>query len=72
MFFAVFLAVSGLFFMHKTPGSGSGGSAPSALFGNGSVAVIELNGVIMDSKKILKKLDRFEDDGDVKAIRFCD
>ena len=68
VFFAVFLAVSGLFFMHKNPGGGSGSTSTAALFGNGSVAVIELNGVITDSKKFLKKLDRFEDDSDVKAI----
>jgi protease-4 len=67
-FFAVFLAISGIFFMHKSPGAGSGGGSSTALFSNGSVAVIELNGVIMDSKKILKKLERFEDDGDVKAV----
>lgn len=67
VFFAIFLAISGVFFMHKTPSGGSG-SSPGVLFGNGSVAVVELSGVITDSKKVLKKLRRFEDDDDIKAV----
>ena len=54
--------------MQKSPGAKSTGAGTTALFGNGSVGVIELNGVIMDSRKILKKLDNFEEDSDIKAV----
>src|ERR1700757_4254792 len=67
-FFAIFLAVSGVMYMQKSPGAKSASSGTTALFGNGSVGVIELNGVIMDSRKILKKLDNFEEDSDIKAV----
>src|SRR5690242_13861873 len=67
-FFAIFLAASGILFMSKSPGAKSGGGATSSLFAKGEVAVLELNGVIIDSKKILKRLDRMEDDSDIKAV----
>jgi protease-4 len=67
-FFAIFLVVSGILFMTKGQNSKHGASGSQGLFGNGAVGVIELTGVIMDSKKILKKLERFEDDDDIKAV----
>src|SRR3954471_657774 len=66
-FFVLFLVVSGAFFLKG--GSHSGGKKTSAsIFGGGAVGVIELSGVIMDSKKILGKLEDFEDDDRVKAV----
>ena len=55
---------------HALPGqvAGHGGGAKSGLFSEGSVAVVELSGVIMDSKKTLRALERYEEDGDVKAL----
>jgi protease-4 len=68
VFFALFLVISGILFMTKGTAGKSSAHGASAIFGNGSVAVIELKGVIMDSKKILKQLKRFDEDDDVKAV----
>ena len=38
------------------------------MFAGGSVGVIELKGVIMDSRKILKQLDKFEEEDDIKSV----
>lgn len=67
-FFAIFLAVSGGMYMMRSPGAKSGGGGKTSLFGSGDVAVLELSGVITDSKKTIQKLKRFEEDGDIKAI----
>ncbi len=70
-FFVLFLIVSGAVFMYRSPGGGAH-SGKSGLLGTagsgGSVGVIELTGVIMDSKKFLKQLDKFEEDDDIKAV----
>lgn len=70
-FFFLFLVVSGALFMWKSSDgweseSGSSGALFSA--GKGAVGVVELNGVIMDSKKILKYLKDFKEDSSVKAV----
>lgn len=65
-FFAIFMVVSGVLFLSRSP-SRSTPSAPS-LFGGGSVAVIEVNGAIMDSKKTLRKIEKAEGDSSIKAI----
>jgi protease-4 len=67
LFFVLFLAVSGFLFLNRGSHSSSK-AATSALFGGGSVGVIELTGVIMDSKKILSRLDDFADDDRIKAV----
>jgi protease-4 len=66
-FFVIFLLVSGVMFMTRTPG-GSTSKMGSGIFGSGAVAIVELNGVIMDSKKLVKRIDRIQDDDEVKAI----
>ncbi len=63
-FFLVFVAASALIYFSKPKFlKGNLGSG-----GEGLVAVIELNGVIFDSKKILKKFEDYADDDEVKAI----
>jgi protease-4 len=66
-FFGIFLVVTGAIYLHKTPGSASGGGK-SGLFSEGSVGIVEINGVIMDSKKTLKTLERFEEEDEIKAV----
>lgn len=67
VFFLFFLAVSGALFLSRSTSGGK--SSGSALFKNqAAVGVIELNGVIMDSKKFIKRLKGFEDRDDVKAV----
>lgn len=67
-FFAVFMAISVLVFWK------GGGAIPrpagkaASLFKKGQVAIVELNGVIMDSKKTLKKLEKIGEDPEVKAV----
>src|SRR5579859_5149824 len=65
-FLVLLIIVSGAFFMKG--GSRSSGAKKVTLFGGGSVGVIELNGVIMDSKKILDRLEDFEDDDRIRAV----
>lgn len=67
VFFVLFMIISGIFLMNKSPGTG-GGSGSSSLFSTGSVGVIELNGAIMDSKKTLERLKRFEENSAVKSV----
>ncbi len=67
VFFLIFLVVSGALLVSK-PSSGPRGPVSSGLFGGGAVAVVELNGVILDSKKILQTLEHFEEDSDIKAV----
>lgn len=67
VFFLFFLAVSGALLLSRSNGGAKSSSA--ALFKNQSaVGVIELNGVIMDSKKFLKRLKTFEERDDIKAV----
>lgn len=67
VFFIIFLVISGMLFLSRTSGR-SGAPVSASLFGGGAVAVIELNGVIMESKKILKTLERHAEDSQVKAV----
>jgi protease-4 len=67
-FFVLFLVISGLVFMARGPGGDGKTGAASRLFGGGSVGVVELNGVILDSKKVLKNLERFEEEDRIKAV----
>src|SRR5262245_16124657 len=68
-FFVVFLVISGVLFLARSPSGESSRPAGAALFkGRGSVAVVEVLGAIMDSKKTLRKLERAEEDPDVKAV----
>lgn len=67
VFFLFFLAVSGALLLSRSNDGTKSSSA--ALFRNQSaVGVIELNGVIMDSKKFLKRLKGFEERDNIKAV----
>ena len=69
LFFVVFVMITGGVYLYRSPGGGKGGhGARGFLAGGGNVGIVELNGVIMDSKKTLKKLELLEDDDSVKAI----
>jgi protease-4 len=66
-FFVLFLIVAGVvFFSHS--GHESSRESTAGIFGGDAVAVLELNGVINESKTILKKLKHLENEPDVKAI----
>ncbi len=65
--FAVFLIISGFLFLRQTPLQGSA-LPPSSFFSGGVVGVLEISGVILDSKKALKQIDQFEESQEVKAV----
>jgi protease-4 len=65
IFFVLFLALSGFFYLRSSP---KGGAGHAGLFSSGAVGIVELNGVIMDSKKTLKRLRSFEEDDEIKSI----
>jgi protease-4 len=69
-FFLLFVVISGAIYLSSRNGSGTSVSRKvgGGLFSGGSVAIVEVNGVIMDSKKTLKRLEALEDDDDVKAV----
>ncbi len=66
IFFILFVLGSFIFFSKGLEGKSK--TATKALFKKDAVGLIELNGVIMDSKKFLKSLDRLNESPDVKAI----
>lgn len=69
IFFALFVLITGaVYFARSRSGTPSKAPAAAAIFGGGSVAIVEVNGVIMDSKKTLKRLERVEEDSSVKAV----
>lgn len=67
-FFAVFLAISGALFLYRGTATGSHSLHKNSFFNKGTVGIVELNGVILDSKKTLSRLDQFEEDSEVKAV----
>lgn len=69
-FFVLFMLVTGVVVLGTRPAAKPGAALPAAkaLFGGGAVGVIELNGVIMDSKRIIKKIENFAEDSEIKAI----
>lgn len=67
-FFLIFLLVSGVFFLKSAPTGSPGNLSSVSFFGGEAVGVIELNGVILDSKKTLKRLERFEQDDRIKSV----
>lgn len=66
IFFVLFVLGSFIFFSKGLEGKSK--TASKALFKKDAVGLIELNGVIMDSKKFLKSLDKLDESPDVKAI----
>lgn len=65
-FFFAFVISSFLFFSKGINGKSK--SAEKALFQQSSIGVLEVNGVIMDSKKAVKTIQQFEESKDVKAV----
>lgn len=70
VFFVFFMLISGaIFFSKGGMRSGSHGSSGGFLASaKGAVGVIELNGVIMDSKKTIKKLEDFEESPEIRGV----
>lgn len=70
VFFVFFMLISGaIFFSKGGMRSGSHGSSGGFLVSaKGAVGVIELNGVIMDSKKTIKKLEDFEESPEIRGV----
>jgi protease-4 len=66
LFFFVFVVSSYVFFSKGFEGKSH--TASKALFKKEGVALLEINGVIMDSKKALKSLKAFEENPQVKAL----
>ena len=62
----IFVLLASLY--HVFPGSSQRGDGGSAVLSSGAVGVVEVTGVIMDSKRILAKLERLEENERVKAI----
>src|SRR5690349_5937063 len=68
VFFLIFVVTSGVFYLSKSSTS-SQNKGTGSLFSSGeAVGVIEVKGVILDSKKTLSRLERFEDDDQIKAV----
>jgi protease-4 len=65
-FFVIFLVISGAFYLYRSPGKPAGSG--SGIFGAGSVGIVEVTGPIMDSKKVLSRLEEFAENGAVKSI----
>ncbi|RYZ71939.1 MAG: signal peptide peptidase SppA [Proteobacteria bacterium] len=65
-FFIAFVVSSFLFFARGFDGKSQ--SAQKTLFQKEGVGILEINGVIMDSKKALKTIRKFEDAKEVKAL----
>jgi protease-4 len=68
VFFALFLMISGVMFLYKSPNGSSGSGTAAPIFGGGTVGVVEMNGVIMDSKKTLAKLEKYEENPAIQAV----
>ncbi|MDR3608094.1 MAG: signal peptide peptidase SppA [Oligoflexia bacterium] len=66
VFFVLFLCLSG--FLYYRSGGGGNHASRAAIFSSGAVGIVELNGVIMDSKKTLRRLRDFEERDDIKAV----
>ena len=68
--FAFFLIFSFIFFFVKGGNSWTGHEEKDKIFSDHGefVAIIELKGVILDSKKILKELKEADEDPDIKAV----
>jgi len=69
VFFTAFILSSGLaLFWRTNTGSPSVSSLGGKFFDGGKIGVVELKGVIMDSKKALRELKQMEEADEVKAV----
>lgn len=65
VFFVIFVAVAIGTVMSMT----SVGQAPKKIFGKANaIGVLEIKGVIMDSKQLLEQIDKFEEDARIKGV----
>lgn len=65
VFFVIFVAVAIATVMSMT----STGQGPQKIFGKtNAIGVLEVKGVIMDSKQLLEHIDKFENDGRIKGV----
>ncbi len=67
--FLVFLMVSGFLFLNRFQADWKS-SEPSGLFasGKGAIGLLEVEGIILDSKKFIRQLKRFVERTDIKGI----
>jgi protease-4 len=68
VFFVFFLLFSAGLFVGRGPATKKAMTSGKLFQTSGRVGVVELNGVILDSKKILERLEDFEEDDRVKAV----
>ena len=68
VFFVLFLAVTGVIYLTKSPRRAGGSTVSSSMFGGGNIGVLEVNGVITDSKRYLRQLKSFEEDSTIRAV----
>jgi protease-4 len=69
VFFLAFISATGMVYFWKGSGSQSGDSGIAGdFFDGGKIGIVELKGVIMDSKKVLRDLKQMERSREVKAV----
>jgi protease-4 len=69
IFFSVFVMASGFVYLVKGQLQAEGGRKNASLFKTaGKVGIIEVNGVILDSKKLVKRIEAFDEDESIKAL----
>lgn len=68
LFFSVFLIVSGILFAYKTSNHANSHGSSSFFGASRAVGLIELQGEITDSKKILSRLERAEEEDQIQAV----
>ncbi len=66
IFFLLFIVSSFVFFTRGLEGKSK--TASGSIFKGQGVGILELSGVIMDSRKTLRAIQRFQDNPEVKAI----
>lgn len=68
IFFVLFLMISGALFLSRSPMGWGSGDRPPLFSKGGYVGVVEVKGVILDSKRVLRYLKDFADDERVEAV----
>lgn len=66
-FFLLFIVISAVIFFSKSTGGWKTDSR-TALFSKSGVAVLEVKGVITDSRRVLKRLKRIEEDDSIRGV----
>lgn len=69
VFFFLFVGITGTIFLSdRFTGSEDNASLAQGIFNEGGIGIIEVDGVILDSKRVLKQLRRFAASDQVKAV----